>query len=117
MHSSKLFSKLSHLLEDTESGLHIKSAYDFVYTDNLIYKCIQIGINGKVANWLHYFLQDRLFQITWQNTISDTSIFHKDLAQDSVLSPNPFCYFYKRFLFRLWSVMLFADDIFVYCSQ
>ncbi|GFW67627.1 LINE-1 reverse transcriptase homolog [Trichonephila clavipes] len=34
-------------------SLDIKSAYDSVYVDGLIYKCLQIGIAGNIANWIH----------------------------------------------------------------
>ncbi|GFV63215.1 LINE-1 reverse transcriptase homolog [Trichonephila clavipes] len=40
-------------------SLDIKSAYDSVYVDGLIYKCLQIGIAGNIANWIHKFLTSR----------------------------------------------------------
>ncbi|GFX38445.1 RNA-directed DNA polymerase from mobile element jockey [Trichonephila clavipes] len=47
-------------------SLDIKNAYDSVYVDGLLYKCLQIGITGKTAIWIHKFLTYRSFQIKWR---------------------------------------------------
>ncbi|GBN64540.1 RNA-directed DNA polymerase from mobile element jockey [Araneus ventricosus] len=101
-------------------SLDIKSAYDSVHIDELIYKCLQLGITGKVAKWMHHFLQERSFQIRWRNTLSDTNILFKGLPQGSVLSPILFVIFLNDFFETLdenVECSIFADDIFVYCSH
>ncbi|GBM57851.1 RNA-directed DNA polymerase from mobile element jockey [Araneus ventricosus] len=101
-------------------SLDIKSAYDSVHIDELIYKCLQLGITGKVAKWMHHFLQERSFQIRWRNTLSDTNILFKGLPQGSVLSPILFVIFLNDFFETLdenVECSVFADDIFVYCSH
>ncbi|GFV97081.1 RNA-directed DNA polymerase from mobile element jockey [Trichonephila clavipes] len=68
-------------------SLDIKSAYDSVYVDGLIYKCLQIGIAGNIANWIHKFLPSRSFQIKWRGYFSPKKLVPQGLAQGSVLSP------------------------------
>ncbi|GBN49342.1 hypothetical protein AVEN_116740-1 [Araneus ventricosus] len=40
-------------------SLDIKSAYDSVYIDGLILKCLRLGIKGNIIKVLHSFLQNR----------------------------------------------------------
>ncbi|GFW93223.1 LINE-1 reverse transcriptase homolog [Trichonephila clavipes] len=68
-------------------SLDIKSAYDSVYVDGLIYKCLQIGIAGNIENWIHKFLTSRSFQIKWRGYFSPKKLVPQGLAQGSVLSP------------------------------
>ncbi|GFY36708.1 probable RNA-directed DNA polymerase from transposon BS [Trichonephila clavipes] len=68
-------------------SLDIKSAYDSVYVDGLIYKCLQIGIAGNIANWIHKFLTSRSFQIKWRACFSPKKLVPQGLVQGSVLSP------------------------------
>ncbi|GFX76056.1 RNA-directed DNA polymerase from mobile element jockey [Trichonephila clavipes] len=68
-------------------SLDIKSAYDSVYVDGLLYKCLQIGITGKTAIWIYKFLTYRSFQIKWRGYLSSIRIFPQGLPQGSVLSP------------------------------
>jgi len=96
----------------------IKSAYDSVHIDDFVYKCLQLGITGKVAKWIHHFLQERSFQVRWHNTTSVTNFLFKGLPQ--VLSPILFVIFMNDFFETLDESVessIFADDIFVYCSH
>ncbi|GBM16551.1 putative RNA-directed DNA polymerase from transposon BS [Araneus ventricosus] len=78
-------------------SLDIKSAYDSVHVDDLILKCLQLGISGKAAKWMHHFLQERSFQIKWRNFLSNTKTSFKGLPQGSVLSPILYVIFMNDF--------------------
>ncbi|GBN67555.1 hypothetical protein AVEN_267495-1 [Araneus ventricosus] len=58
----------SHQRKDFFIGINldIKSAYDSVYIDGLIQKCLHIGITGYIVKFIHQFLQDRVLQ--WSAT-------------------------------------------------
>ncbi|GBM99478.1 hypothetical protein AVEN_152240-1 [Araneus ventricosus] len=51
-------------------SLDIKSAYDTVYIDGLIFKCLQLGIAGNITKVLHNFLQNRTLQVRCGEIIS-----------------------------------------------
>lgn len=59
-------------------SLDIKSAYDSVYIDGLIYKCLQIGITGKMALWIHEFLSCRSLQIQWRGCFSEKKFYLRE---------------------------------------
>lgn len=64
-----------------KDALDIKSAYDSVHNDDLIYKNLQLGIIGKITKLIHNFLQKRSFQIDCRNTMSDKKNSYKGLTQ------------------------------------
>ncbi|GFV90143.1 probable RNA-directed DNA polymerase from transposon X-element [Trichonephila clavipes] len=101
-------------------SLDIKSAYDSVYVDGLIYKCLQIGITGNIANWIHNFLTSRSFQIKWRGYFSPKKLVPQGLAQGSVLSPILYTIYMHDIFETLESeveCLVYADDIFIFCSH
>ncbi|GFT00179.1 probable RNA-directed DNA polymerase from transposon BS [Trichonephila clavipes] len=101
-------------------SLDIKSAYDSVYVDGLIYKCLQIGIAGNIANWIHKFLTSRSFQIKWRGYFSPKKLVPQGLAQGSVLSPILYTIYMHDIFETLESkveCLVYADDIFVFYSH
>ncbi|GBM83631.1 putative RNA-directed DNA polymerase from transposon BS [Araneus ventricosus] len=101
-------------------NLDIQSAYDSVYIDGLIQKCLHIGITGYIVKFIHHFLQDRVLQVRWRNQLSKTKVTQRGLAQGSVLSPILFAIFLFDFEDTLEEgvqVSIFTDDIFIYCSH
>ncbi|GBL79834.1 RNA-directed DNA polymerase from mobile element jockey [Araneus ventricosus] len=100
-------------------NLDIKSAYDSVYIDGLVLKCLQLGITGHLSKFIHQFLHDRTQQIRWRNSLSDTKVIQKGLAQGSALFPVMLAIFMFDFFETLdegFKCSIFADDIFIYCS-
>ncbi|GFU68891.1 RNA-directed DNA polymerase from mobile element jockey [Trichonephila clavipes] len=69
-------------------SLDIKSAYDSVYVDGLLYKCLQIGITGKTAIWIHKFLTYRSFQIKWRGYLHWKDISPRTLNLNIILVPE-----------------------------
>ncbi|GFY28491.1 probable RNA-directed DNA polymerase from transposon BS [Trichonephila clavipes] len=101
-------------------SLDIKRAYDSVYVDGLIYKCLQIGIAGNIVNWIHKFLASRSFQIKWRGYFSPKKLVPQGLAQGSVLSPILYTIYMHDIFETLESeveCLVYADDNFIFCSQ
>ncbi|GBN79615.1 hypothetical protein AVEN_160623-1 [Araneus ventricosus] len=100
--------------------LDIKSAYDSVYIDGLILKCLQLGINENITKVLHSFLQNRTIQVRWRNSLSRTKTIQKGSPQGSVVFPILFVCFLADFFETLDAGVkysIFADDIFIFCAH
>ncbi|GBN69921.1 hypothetical protein AVEN_176671-1, partial [Araneus ventricosus] len=101
-------------------NLGIKSAYDTVCIDGLIFKCLHLGINDNITKVLHNFLQNRTLQVRWRNSLSGTKPVQKGLPQGSVVSPILFVCFLADFSETLdvgAEYLIFADDIFIFCAH
>ncbi|GBM58627.1 putative RNA-directed DNA polymerase from transposon BS [Araneus ventricosus] len=101
-------------------SLDIKSAYDSVYIDGLILKCLRLGIKGNIIKVLHSFLQNRTIQVRWRNSLSKTKNVQKGLPQGSVVLPILFICFLSDFFETLdvgVEYSIFADDIFIFCAH
>ncbi|GBL84685.1 putative RNA-directed DNA polymerase from transposon BS [Araneus ventricosus] len=101
-------------------SLDITSAYDTVYIDGLIFKCLQLGITGNITKILHNFLQNRTLQVRWRNSLSGTKLVQKGLPQGSVVSPILFVCFLADFSETLDVAVeysIFAGDIFIFCAH
>jgi len=102
--------------------LDIHKAYDSVWKDGLLNKIINLGINGRMFEWVRDFLSNRSFQVRVGQNLS--SIFHTDkgIPQGSSLSPTLFnvmiCDVSSHS--KLHSkIFLFADDIamWIHCKS
>ncbi|GBO21115.1 RNA-directed DNA polymerase from mobile element jockey [Araneus ventricosus] len=101
-------------------SLDIKSAYDSVYIDGPIFKCLRLGINGNIIKVLHSFLQNRTIQVPWRNSLSKTKTVQKGLPQGSVVFRILFVCFLADFFETLdvgVEYSIFADDIFTFYAH
>ena len=95
----------------------LKSAFDKVWVDGLLYKLAKAGIRGAMARWLHSYLTSRVSRVRLQGILSDPLPVLAGVPQGSVLSP---------LLFNLMlmdvprcdgvDIFLYADDITICCS-
>ena len=98
--------------------IDLKSAYDKVWRDGLIYKIQRAGVVGKMYKWLLDYLKDRLFRVQVEGELSDLFEMKTGVPQGAILSP---------LLFNLMLVDLpeqqdiklhvYADDITITCSK
>ena len=94
--------------------LDIQKAYDSVWKNGLLYKLSNLGVNGRMYDWIGDFLSDRTFQV--RVGLSLSSSFHSDngIPQGSCLSPTLFSIMINDVasIRKLHSkLFLFADDI------
>ena len=117
--------RLEHLIRRAQSSSQIclvcyvdlKSAFDKVWVDGLLYKLAKAGLCGAMSRWLHGYLSSRTSRVRLNGVVSDALPLLAGVPQGSVLSP---------LLFNLMlmdvprhdgvDVFLYADDITICCS-
>ena len=90
----------------------LQQAYDRVWRKGLLLKMQNLGIQGKLYNWIKAFLTDRLIQTKINNSLSSKAILEEGLPQGSSLSCTLFLIFINDLseVLKLESA-LFADDL------
>jgi hypothetical protein len=97
--------------------IDLKSAFDTVWGEGLIYKLARSGLKGKLLKWLHNYMLDRKITVTVDGRESPEVALNAGTPQGAVLSP---------LLFNLMlsdipqqdgiNLHIYADDITVTCS-
>ncbi|GBM70669.1 hypothetical protein AVEN_175353-1 [Araneus ventricosus] len=67
-------------------SLDIQGAYDSIWHDALVYKCLEIGLSHRFCRWIVNFIANRTIKVRWRETFClppQQSWF----PQGSVLSP------------------------------
>jgi ribonuclease HI len=67
--------------------IDLKSAFDTVWSDGLIYKLMKGGIKGKMLNWLSNYMSNRKIIVSVDGQLSDEVTLNAGTAQGAVLSP------------------------------
>lgn len=97
--------------------LDLKSAFDTVWGEGLVYKLIRRGLQGPMIGWLHNYFKDRRVQVQVEGSISEPVDITAGTPQGAVLSP---------LLFNLMlmdipqeddvKLYIYADDITISCT-
>jgi len=99
--------------------LDIQGAYDSIWHDALVYKCLEIGFSHRLCRWIAYFLSVRVIKVKWRDTFSASLPNRVGLLQGSVLSPILFSIFMadiQEIFNHNVGWVLYADDIFIYAK-
>ena len=96
--------------------IDLKSAFDSVWSDGLIWKLINSGITGKMLRWLCEYFKNRKIQVRVQGHCSDKVEIKAGTPQGAVLSPLLFNIMMadmpdSKFVEK----HIYADDITVTC--
>ena len=98
--------------QTTAVFIDLQQAYDRIWRKGLLLKMQNIGIKGKMYNWIKSFLTDRLIQTQINDTISSKAVLEEGLPQGSCLSCTLFLIFLNDISTTLKSdKALFADDL------
>ena len=91
--------------------LDAAKAFDKVWHKGLLFKLRQVGIEGKVLNWLSSYLENRRQQVVINGCNSSVLPVKAGVPQGSVLGPLLFLVFFNDITQGIDSTMsLFADD-------
>jgi len=95
----------------------LKSAFDKVWIDGLLYKLARAGLCGTLMRWLHSYLTSRSARVRVNGIFSDALPILAGVPQGGVLSPL----LYNLMLMDVpqlpgVDVFLYADDITICCS-
>lgn len=91
----------------------VEKAYDMLWRDGLLIKLHQIGIGGKLFNWIMDFLRERSIQVLIGTEVSKQHVVENGTPQGSVVSPTLFSIMINDIFVNISPDMgrsLFADD-------
>ena len=96
--------------------IDLKSAFDTVWGEGLIYKLIKSGIRGSMIKWLKNYFDNRTIKTFVDGCFSDPYLIQAGTPQGAVLSPLLF----NAMLSDVPSapdveVLMYADDITITC--
>ena len=96
----------------------LQQAYDRVWRKGLLMKLNDIGIHGKMYNWIKFFLTDRTIQTKMNDAISSKEVLEEGLPQGSCLS----CTLFLVYIKDLEDVIstenaLYADDLALWATH
>ena len=90
----------------------LQEAYDRVWRKGLLYKMQEVGVHGKIYNWIKNFLTDRNIQTKINNATSSKEPLEEGLPQGSSLSCTLFLIFVNDLPDQLqYEKALYADDL------
>ena len=98
--------------------LDFEKAYDMIWKPGLLYKCNNLGINGKIFNYIKAFISNRTFQVKINNTYSSIRTQVNGTPQGSVISALLFLIMINDLSPASDDILLslFADDSATYSS-
>nr|CAD2125928.1 unnamed protein product [Meloidogyne enterolobii] len=99
--------------------IDFKKAFDSVPIRYLIYKLSNIGIKGKLLNWISNFLSNRTAFVKINNNYSDPIPIMSGIPQGTIIGPVLFLIYINDIIYRIPSptkTMLFADDLKIFCE-
>ena len=68
----------------------LKSAFDTISHEHILYKLAKAGVTGNMLCWIEAFLQERTFQVLIGNSKSEKRVIKRGVPQGSCLSPTLF---------------------------
>jgi hypothetical protein len=91
--------------------LDISKAFDRVYHDGLIFKLKQLGIEGKLLEWLKSYITSRKQKVVLNGQSSGIKTINAGVPQGSILAPLLFLVFVNDITRNINSkIYLYADD-------
>lgn len=98
--------------------IDLKSAFDTVWGEGLVYKLAKSGIKGKMIKWLTNYFSDRFIKVFFEGTSSDSVALKAGTPQGAVMSPLLF----NAMLSDIpedqnVKIHIYADDITISCSD
>lgn len=99
-------------------SLDMEKCFDRVWHNGLIYKLIMTNTPHYIIKIIHSFLQNRTFQVSVNNHLSNTHSISFGVPQGSVLSPT----LYNIFIHDIPQIQncqlaLYADDTALFCTS
>ena len=91
--------------------IDMEKAFDPNWRNGLLHKLYNMGVKGRMWDWLYSFLHQRKLCCYVQGATERNFLTKTGLPQGSVLSPMLFCLFIANIHKEIWSQSVkFADD-------
>jgi hypothetical protein len=98
--------------------IHLKQAYDRVWTKCFLFKMQNMGITGHRYKWIKDFLCNRTIQTTYAGSSSKQRTLEEGLPQGSALSCTLFLIFINNLPDHIpCQKALFADDLIIWTKR
>jgi hypothetical protein len=97
--------------------IDFKKAFDSINIEILLSKIHNIGVRGKLFNWIKNFLNNRKFQVKIENSLSSEKNISSGVPQGSVLGPLLFLLYINDLPNTITDkvkIKLYADDVKLY---
>ena len=118
VYSNEISTALDHGLCVDCVYFDFSKAFDSVRHDYLIQKLLNIGISGKLLNWIRNYLQNRTQIVNINGAVSTERQVTSGVIQGSVLGPILFTIFVNDIDEHITSCLIlkYADDLRIYRS-
>lgn len=95
----------------------LSNAFDKVWHTALIYKLVQSGISGRLLQWIREYLNDRLFQVYFDDEFSTNRSMSSGVPQGSTTSPLLFNVMLRLVFLHQSMLMILLYMLWVEISQ
>ena len=97
--------------------LDVSKAFDKVWHEGLFFKIQQLGIHGRLMDWLKNYLKDRHQRVVLNGKTSSAQRVTAGVPQGSILGPLLFLIFVNDINTNInCNISLFADDTSIYTN-
>ncbi|GIX76579.1 reverse transcriptase domain-containing protein [Caerostris extrusa] len=96
----------------------LKSAYDMVWKENILFKLYNMGISGHLLNWIKSFMSQCHCRVRYGDGLSKFGLLQTGLPQGAVLSCILFNAYINVLVQKLKSIqgvkcLLYANDLLI----
>jgi ribonuclease HI len=92
----------------------VRRAYDSVWHHRLLQRIQEVGIHGRMFNFVNSFINNRCIRVNCEGAISDTRVLHMGVPQGSVVAPLLFNIITSKVASckqEDCDIMAYADDV------
>src|SRR5438034_575809 len=95
--------------------INVKGAYDYVFCNQLLKICKNLGLSRSLCSWIECFMNNRYIQLVFDGNIQEKTKVEIEISQDLLISPILFLIYIKDIFSEINSMQIrsssYVDDI------